>query len=762
MHNFFVSLGNIYPESHQNTKYMKLLTLVCSLLFLCCAINQASASGNQKAVVIGIDTYNPNGSAGRWMNLDGCANDALSVGQLLMARYGFQNENIKTLLNSEATRENILLAFNDLLSRCETGDVAVVYYAGHGSQVRNSLSEEKDLKDETMVPADSYLGAKDIRDKELALLFNKFADKGVLLTVLYDCCHSGSIGRGLAGINPPKLRHIPEDPAVDAKDPSFTVPPESRGVLIMSASQDFEYASEQIDDNGTPHGAFTIALLQSLSTLPVNASASEIFSSARAILKYNGKTQEPVLAATEERKASTIFGIPRGSLSGKTTAAVLDVSAGKVVLQGGFTIGIYPESILSCTKGDEFIRLKVNTIDAINKCTAGIIQGDIEKIRPGDLFELENWRLPEGSLLKVYITPSPYSYEQIVAIAKNLNSIGEKNNVVMVADPVADVPSHTVFFSDGSWFMGLPDNAIVNLGAKPDSKTILKNLPEGSKLYISLPPTRELGSALTSRYSEANAVEAVDVSSKAQYFLTGRMGSEGLEYAFFIPQVSIKDPSFGNAMPLRTNYFKISENSSSISTAADSLSDFSLRIAKIKAWLTLSPPPDDGSFPFNLRVKNATTDKFVSGDDPVKVGDILGFYLEVDKEDFGQWDKSKRYIYVFSIDSKGKMDLWFPLSGSVENRGPWFDAQTNIIQLSPLGRPKLLRVTEPCGIDTYIMLATNEPIPNPDVLNQPGVLTRGAASGFGQLLNIGAGTRGDLITPSEWGIQKVIVKSVPK
>jgi hypothetical protein len=105
------------------------------------------------------------------------------------------------------------------------------------------------------------------------------------------------------------------------------------------------------------------------------------------------------------------------------------------------------------------------------------------------------------------------------------------------------------------------------------------------------------------------------------------------------------------------------------------------------------------------------------------------------------------------------MSLWFPLSGSVENRAPWFDAQANIIEYSSLGRPKLLRVTEPIGTDTYILLATNEPIPNPDVLNQPGVVTRGNSSGYSQLLNIGSGTRGQLITPSEWGIQKIIVRS---
>jgi hypothetical protein len=732
------------------------------VLFILVLNQSVSASGKQRAMVIGIDTYNPKEIQGRWMNLDGCANDAQSVKQVLEARYGFPSGNIKVLLNSDATRENILKGFNTLLSDCETGDIAVVYYAGHGSQVKNSMSEEKDLKDESMVPADSYLGTKDIRDKELAVIFNKFADKGVLLTILYDCCHSGSIGRGAVSGNPPKLRHIDEDGTYDAKDPSVCIPPENRGVLIMSASQDFEFASEQVDDKGTPHGAFTIALLQSLTTLPVSSSSSDIFSSIRAILKYNGKKQEPVLAATEDRKSRTIFGIEKGALNGKTMAAVLDIRENEIILQGGYTIGIYPNSELTCIKGDASIKVKVKTVDAINKCTAVITEGDGKLVKPGDLFELKNWCLPEGSLLKVYIAPSPYSYSQLTAIAKDLGSLGAKKGISLVSDPVKDVPTHTVFFSDGKWFEGLPDNKVISLGANPDTKIILKNSPEGSRLYISLPPPSDLELLLKALYKEENAVEAVAEPSNAQYYLTGRMFNDKLEYAYFVPQISVNDTAFSNTMPLRTNFFVLDNSKNGTKAVADSLAEFSLRIAKIKAWLTLSPPPDDGSFPFRLTIKNATSNSFISRDDEVKVGDILGFYLEVDEANLELWDKTKRYIYVFSIDSKGKMDLWFPLSGSVENRAPWLNADGNIIKQSALGRPKLLMVSEPCGIDTYILLATNEPIPNPEVLNQPGVMTRGATSGYSQLLNIGTRTRGNLITPSEWGIQKVVIKSIPK
>ena len=83
------------------------------------------------------------------------------------------------------------------LKKSNANDFAFIYYAGHGSQVPNSLAREEDKKDESMVPSDTWKpGVQDIRDKELAKVYNAFLDKGVKLTVIMDCCHSGSLSRG--------------------------------------------------------------------------------------------------------------------------------------------------------------------------------------------------------------------------------------------------------------------------------------------------------------------------------------------------------------------------------------------------------------------------------------------------------------------------------------------------------------------------------------------------------------------------------------
>ena len=158
----------------------------------------------QRALLIGIDRYTPppgytpSASAGRLMfkDLEGCKNDALGIYSVINSKYRVDEKNIDTLFDDAATRDGILNAMKRLLKNCNSGDIAFIYYAGHGSEVRNSLSFELDKMDQTIVPCDTWQeGVRDIRDKELSKIFNDFIDKNIKLTVIFDCCHSGSISK---------------------------------------------------------------------------------------------------------------------------------------------------------------------------------------------------------------------------------------------------------------------------------------------------------------------------------------------------------------------------------------------------------------------------------------------------------------------------------------------------------------------------------------------------------------------------------------
>ena len=95
----------------------------------------------------------------------------------------------------------------DLKSRRQ-GDVLVLHYSGHGANVPDANGDEADGRDEILCPHD--LDWKDpLTDDWLRSTFNRLK-KGVSLTVIMDCCHSGTNTRALLPPDAPVIsRYLP-------------------------------------------------------------------------------------------------------------------------------------------------------------------------------------------------------------------------------------------------------------------------------------------------------------------------------------------------------------------------------------------------------------------------------------------------------------------------------------------------------------------------------------------------------------------------
>jgi hypothetical protein len=81
-----------------------------------------------------------------------------------------------------------------------------------------------------------------------------------------------------------------------------------------------------------------------------------------------------------------------------------------------------------------------------------------------------------------------------------------------------------------------------------------------------------------------------------------------------------------------------------------------------------------------------------------------------------------RFYYAFAIGSRGDGVLLFPRRGSVENRFP-LSADAPPAQIPLPG--SAFRLAPPYGVETYFLLSTEEPLPNPWVLEFEGA--RGGA-----------------------------------
>ena len=134
------------------------------------------------ALIIGINEYEYVPS------LNYAVDDAVDVKKILVEKYGFKASNIKLLLNLDATKDNILKGFNDILTQANSKDRVLVFYAGHGDTYPLPSGGEMGF----LIPTDgdpdnAYLSC--IKMDEIYSLADMSYAKHILYLV--DACYGG-------------------------------------------------------------------------------------------------------------------------------------------------------------------------------------------------------------------------------------------------------------------------------------------------------------------------------------------------------------------------------------------------------------------------------------------------------------------------------------------------------------------------------------------------------------------------------------------
>jgi hypothetical protein len=721
-------------------------------------------AATRRALIVGINTYREPGTpvVGRgehddprvWLNLDGAVKDTTRIHDLLVARYGFDSKDVHLLLEGKATRKAILDAIKThLIDPSQPGDLAFFYYAGHGSRVKNSLSSELNKLDQSIVPVDAAIGVRDIRDKEIRDEFNKILDTGAQLVAVFDSCHSGGVSRGSAGEGAPKSRMIPFDPR-DVKDGSQAPAPWERGALILSAAQDDQLSNEDVDEHGIEGGLFTISMARALRSGSPEEPAQNLFRRVKALMKARGWTQEPALEGSPARKGQSLLGTAVSGTTGRAVTAVQSVRNEKVVLQEGIAAGFTVSSELAKVN-DAFSRLRIASVDGLSQSTAEVISGDIDAVHAGDLYVVDRWAPPEVPSLRVWMPRPDTTTEQIKSFAQALVELSKENHYTWVSDPFASQPTHVVFMDGNGWHLLVPGAEASNLGPAPSAEEVGRRITGSNvKIFVNLPPSQELqGRIALGPTTENTAIEWV-ARSEADYHLIGRSTEDGVSYAWSRPWTF--DAS-GSTLPTVTDWVPIG---AAMDTAGSRLERLAVRLGRIRAWLELEGPPNPGQYNYRLALKRVGAEEYL------EEGTVF------DKEEYelaiqsgapikGEW----RYVYVFAIDRDGRSTLLYPQQAGVQNRFPPEEDQQSPKSAYVLPASSF-KVSTPFGTDTFILLASAEQLPDPSVLEQEGVRTRGPTSrgtALQDLLaNVGARTRGFQkgdSAPALWSLDRVTIES---
>lgn len=143
------------------------------------------------ALIIGIDDYQNE----KIRKLKGCVNDSENVCRFLTEYLHVNPAHIKHLRDGEATRENILSAFEKHFisnQEIQPNDAIVFYFGGHGTCGKHLGGNMLQM----ICPYDYRMGARGIHDHFIASLMHRLANlKGNNITQIIDSCHSGGMGR---------------------------------------------------------------------------------------------------------------------------------------------------------------------------------------------------------------------------------------------------------------------------------------------------------------------------------------------------------------------------------------------------------------------------------------------------------------------------------------------------------------------------------------------------------------------------------------
>lgn len=177
---------------------MKLRLWIMCLLGLIISVGNAQ---RKRAFLVGISHYDTALTGYQWNNINGV--EDINLLCPLLKKQGFQ---ATTLLDNQATYDNITRQLSTFIKSTKKGDIIYLHFSTHGQPVEDLNGDEEDGWDESIVPIDaykmykkgSYEGKNHLLDDQLNSYVKRIRERigntGYLYVVI-DACHAGTSSR---------------------------------------------------------------------------------------------------------------------------------------------------------------------------------------------------------------------------------------------------------------------------------------------------------------------------------------------------------------------------------------------------------------------------------------------------------------------------------------------------------------------------------------------------------------------------------------
>ncbi len=333
------------------------------------------------ALLIGIDHYLANDYCS---DLFGAVNDVEAMAGFL-ERLEVSPDRIRKLASPDPgsgrsrapeqlpTYENMVRAIQGLTAAADPGDQVLIHYSGHGGRTPTMIPGAKGEAglDEGLVPFDvADPQAPYLRDVELGYLVHQMHRKDLLVTLILDACHSGSMIRGPSKTRAKRTRYVdkterPRDSLVASpaelektwrelyNRAYVTTPPVTRSVrknwlpghdrlVLVAASRPTETAYETWIDH-KPRGVLTSCLLATLAAEGPDLSLQQIYNRLLTRVRRCEVSQTPVIEGDVSR---SLIGGARRRLLDRINVLEVDPKMERVRLNAGQALGLHAGALL--------------------------------------------------------------------------------------------------------------------------------------------------------------------------------------------------------------------------------------------------------------------------------------------------------------------------------------------------------------------------------------------------------------------------------
>jgi hypothetical protein len=228
--------------------------------------------------------------ATRSSRLRGCWNDVSNMRAYLNSKGYRCIAHTDGKPQNQTTKFGMIDEITKLAKMTHTEDVdrVVIHYSGHGSYVRDTSNDEKDGKDECLVPSD-YAQHGMLLDDEINALLCLFHPKAHV-TCIFDCCHSGTI----ADL---KYKYVNKSKIVEnGKDAC------QASVIMLSGCMDSQTSADAYNVLGARKfsGAMTSCLLTCLKDVKNKQNVFQLLDALQSELRFKRFKQVPQLCTNIE------------------------------------------------------------------------------------------------------------------------------------------------------------------------------------------------------------------------------------------------------------------------------------------------------------------------------------------------------------------------------------------------------------------------------------------------------------------------------